>query len=128
MIQVYEYNENFILTRPVIIEADDEEGNYTIPKNCTTIQPPSFIKAMFHPTEKVWTEAATQEEKEELEKQIENGRVSSPVDLLKMQNAKLSLQVAAAEKENAQRRQREADTALLITQLQKDITDLKESK
>ncbi|MED3511726.1 hypothetical protein [Bacillus velezensis] len=127
MIQVYEYDENFILTKPVIIEPD-EEGDYTIPKNCTTVQPPSFIKAMYHPSDKSWTEAATQEEKEELEKQIENGRISSPVDLLKMQNAKLSLQVAAAEKENAQRRQREADTALLIAQLQKDITDLKEGK
>ena len=127
MIQVYEYDENFILTKPVPVEPD-EEGNYTIPENCTTVQPPSFIKAMYHPSDKSWTEAATQEEKEELEKQIENGRVSSPVDLLKMQNAKLSLQVAAAEKENAQRRQREADTALLIAQLQKDITDLKEGK
>ncbi|AVI29808.1 MULTISPECIES: hypothetical protein [Bacillus amyloliquefaciens group] len=127
MIQVYEYDENFILTKPVAIEPD-EEGNYTIPENCTIVQPPSFIKAMYHPAEKTWTEAATEEEKEELEKQIENGRVSSPVDLLKMQNAKLSLQVAATEKENAQRRQREADTALLIAQLQKDITDLKEGK
>ncbi|MBW7976619.1 hypothetical protein [Bacillus velezensis] len=127
MIQVYEYDENFILTKPVIVEPD-EEGNYTIPENCTDVQPPSFIKAMYHPSDKLWTEAATEEEKEELEKQIENGRVSSPVDLLKMQNAKLSLQVAAAEKENAQRRQREADTALLIAQLQKDITDLKEGK
>ena len=127
MIQVYEYDENFILTKPVIIEPD-EEGDYSIPENCTVIQPPSFIKAMYHPSDKLWTEAATEEEKEELEKQIENGRVSSPVDLLKMQNAKLSLQVVAAEKENAQRRQREADTTLLIAQLQKDITDLKEGK
>lgn len=94
MIQVYEYDENFILTKPVIIEPD-EEGDYTIPENCTVIQPPSFIKAMYHPSDKLWTEAATEEEKEELEKQIENGRVSSPVDLLKMQNAKLSLQVAS---------------------------------
>ncbi|ARJ76175.1 MULTISPECIES: hypothetical protein [Bacillus] len=127
MIQVYEYDENFILTKPVIIEPDGK-GNFIIPENCTDVQPPSFIKAMYHPSDMSWTEAATQEEKEELEKQIENGRVSSPVDLLKMQNAKLSLQVAAAEKENAQRRQREADTALLIAQLQKDITDLKEGK
>ncbi|AXY37998.1 hypothetical protein D3C60_09635 [Bacillus velezensis] len=127
MIQVYEYDENFILTKPVPIEPD-EEGNYTIPENCTTVQPPSFIKAMYHPAEKTWTEAASQEEIEAIHRQAEQEREPLPIDLLKVQNAKLSLQVAAAEKENAQRRQREADTALLIAQLQKQVSELKEGK
>ncbi|MCY8971447.1 hypothetical protein MOE37_07565 [Bacillus atrophaeus] len=127
MIQVYEYDENFFLTVPVTIEPD-EEGNYSIPENCTTIQPPSFIKAMYHPSEKKWTEAATQEEIDAIYRQAEQDTEPLPIDLLKIQNAKLSLQIATAEKENAQRRQREADTALLIAQLQKEISDLKERK
>ncbi|ASB67116.1 MULTISPECIES: hypothetical protein [Bacillus] len=96
MIQVYEYDENFILTKPVPVEPD-EEGNYTIPENCTTVQPPSFIKAMYHPAEKTWTEAATQEEKKALEKQIESGRAPSPVDELKAQNAAITTQLAEAQ-------------------------------
>ena len=96
MIQVYEYDENFILTKPVPIEPD-EEGNYTIPDNCTIIQPPSFIKAMYHPAEKIWTEAATEEEKKSLEKQIESGRVPSPVDELKAQYAAVTTQLAEAQ-------------------------------
>ncbi|GLZ63682.1 hypothetical protein [Bacillus amyloliquefaciens] len=96
MIQVYEYDENFILTKPVPIEPD-EEGNYTIPENCTTVQPPSFIKARYHPAEKTWTEAATQEEKKALEKQIESGRVPFTVDELKGQNAAITEQLAEAQ-------------------------------
>ncbi|AUS14878.1 hypothetical protein [Bacillus velezensis] len=127
MIQVYEYDENFILTVPIALEPD-EEGNYIIPENCTTVQPPSFIKAMYQPYEKTWTEAATQEEIDAILDQAEQGTEPLPVDLLKMQNAKLTLRVAAAEKENTQRRQREADTALIIAQLQSQISDLKEVK
>ncbi|MFU1715613.1 hypothetical protein ACM392_08680 [Bacillus amyloliquefaciens] len=127
MIQVYEYDDNFILTKPIRIEPD-EEGNYTIPENCTTVQPPPFFKAMFQPEKQKWTEAASQEEIEAIHRQAEQEREHLPIDLLKVQNAKLSLQVAAAEKENAQRRQREADTALLIAQLQKQVSELKEGK
>ncbi|MEC2307840.1 hypothetical protein [Bacillus atrophaeus] len=96
MIQVYEYDENFILTKPVPIEPD-EDGNYMIPVNCTTVQPPPFIKAMYHPNEKKWTEAATPEEKKALEKQIESGRVPSPVDELKAQNAAITAQLAESQ-------------------------------
>nr|WP_233099769.1 hypothetical protein [Bacillus velezensis] len=72
MIQVYEYDKNFILTKPVPIDPD-EEGNYTIPENCTTVQPPSFIKAMYHPAEETWTEAATQEEKKPWKSKLKAG-------------------------------------------------------
>ncbi|WP_445430027.1 hypothetical protein [Bacillus atrophaeus] len=127
MIQVYEYDKNFILTVPIAIEPG-EDKNYTIPENCTTVQPPPFFKPMFQPEEQKWTEAASQEEIDAIYRQAEQETEPLPIDLLKMQNAKLSLQVAAAEKENAQRRQREADTALLIAQLQKQVSDLKEGK
>ncbi|MCY7947306.1 hypothetical protein P8891_13300 [Bacillus atrophaeus] len=96
MIQVYEYDENFIFTKPVPVEPD-EDDNYIIPENCTTVQPPSFIKAMYHPAEKKWTEQATQEEKNALEKQIETGREPSPVDELKSQNAAITAQLAEAQ-------------------------------
>ena len=46
MIQVYEYDENFILTKPITIEPD-EEGNYVIPENCTKVEPVSFYRAKF---------------------------------------------------------------------------------
>ncbi|MEC0804113.1 hypothetical protein P8883_07455 [Bacillus atrophaeus] len=96
MIQVYEYDENFIFTKPILIEPD-EDDNYVIPQNCTAVQPPSFIKAMFHPDEQKWTEEATQEEKDALLKQIENGRTSSPLDELKAQNAAITAQLAEAQ-------------------------------
>ncbi|MED1121277.1 hypothetical protein [Bacillus atrophaeus] len=96
MVQVYEYDKNFILTKPVLIEPD-EDGEYMIPENCTTVQPPSFVKPIFHPAEKTWTEAATQEEKKALEKQIESGRVLSPIDELKAQNAAITAQLAEAQ-------------------------------
>jgi hypothetical protein len=43
------YDENYMFVQPVIIEDIDETGNYTIPNNCTTIQPQSFYKAKFNP-------------------------------------------------------------------------------
>ncbi|MCY7767850.1 hypothetical protein, partial [Bacillus inaquosorum] len=43
------------------IEDIDETGNYTIPNNCTTIQPQSFYKATFNPETQQWFESATQE-------------------------------------------------------------------
>lgn len=96
MIQVYEYNDDFFFTKPIPIESD-EADNYVIPQNCTAIQPPSFIKAMFHPNEQKWTEEATQEEKDALLKQIENGRAPSPVDELKAQNAAITAKLAEAQ-------------------------------
>ncbi|ASS70123.1 hypothetical protein [Bacillus atrophaeus] len=96
MIQVYEYDDDFIFTKPIPIEPD-EDDNYVIPQNCTAVQPPSFIKAMFHPDEQKWTEEATQEEKDALLKQIESGRVPSPVDELKAQNAAITAQLAEAQ-------------------------------
>ncbi|MEC1404154.1 hypothetical protein [Bacillus subtilis] len=61
MIQVYMYDENYNFVRPVIIDDFDENENYQIPENCTTIQPQSFYKAKFNPETKEWFESATQE-------------------------------------------------------------------
>ncbi|XOT25699.1 hypothetical protein ACLQ7P_12730 [Bacillus subtilis subsp. subtilis] len=124
MKQVYEYDENFFFTVPLTIEPD-EEGNYNVPENCTTIQPPSFVKPKFHPEKETWTEEATQEEIEQLYEKAASEREKSPIDILKTQNAKLTLQIAAAEKENADRRKREAEQALMIAQLQQTVNDLK---
>ncbi|PAY11543.1 hypothetical protein [Bacillus sp. 7705b] len=124
MKQVYGYDENFFFTVPLTIEPD-EEGIYSVPENCTTIQPPSFVKPKFHPEEQTWTEEATQEEIEQLYEKAASEREQSPIDILKIQNAKLTLQIAAAEKENADRRKREAEQALIIAQLQQAINDLK---
>ncbi|CAF1735051.1 hypothetical protein [Bacillus subtilis] len=125
MIQVYRYDENFIFIEPVPIEEPGEDGKYAIPENCTTIQPPSFVKPKFHPDEQAWTEEATQEEIAQLYDKAASEREQSPIDILKNQNAKLTLQIAAAEKENADRRKREAEQALMIAQLQQAINDLK---
>ncbi|WJF88583.1 hypothetical protein [Bacillus subtilis] len=96
MKQVYEYDENFFFTVPLTIEPD-EEGNYSVPENCTTVQPPSFIRARFHPDEQKWTEEATKEEKDALLKQIETGKVPSPLEELKSQNASIMVQLAEAQ-------------------------------
>ncbi|MCY8913204.1 hypothetical protein MOE47_09530 [Bacillus atrophaeus] len=93
MKQVYEYDENFFFTVPLTIEPD-EEGNYSVPENCTTVQ---FIRARFHPEEQRWTEEATQEEKDALLKQIENGKVPSPLEELKSQNASIMVHLAEAQ-------------------------------
>ncbi|MEC1700915.1 MULTISPECIES: hypothetical protein [Bacillus] len=60
MIQVYEYDENFILTKPITIEPN-EEGNYVIPENCTKVEPVSFYRAKFDVKKEQWFESATQE-------------------------------------------------------------------
>ncbi|MCY8485426.1 hypothetical protein MOC97_07990 [Bacillus atrophaeus] len=96
MIQVYRYDEDYFFIEPIPVERD-EDDNYIIPDNCTTIQPPPFIKAMYHPNEKKWTEAATPKEKKALEKQIESGRAPFPVDELKAQNAAITAQLAEAQ-------------------------------
>ncbi|MCY7829354.1 hypothetical protein P8879_14350 [Bacillus spizizenii] len=97
MIQVYRYDENFVFVEPIPIEEPGEDGEYVIPENCTTIQPPSYIKPMFHPKEQKWLEVAIQAEKDEILKQVENGRVPSPLDELKSQNAEIMVQLAEAQ-------------------------------
>nr|MDH3083627.1 hypothetical protein [Bacillus subtilis] len=62
MIQVYRYDENFIFVEPILIEEPDEDGKYAIPENCTTVQPPSFVKPKYQPEDQAWTEEATKEE------------------------------------------------------------------
>ncbi|WEY94095.1 hypothetical protein P5624_09695 [Bacillus subtilis] len=125
MIQVYRYDENFIFVEPILIEEPDEDGKYAIPENCTTVQPPSFVKPKYQPEDQAWTEEATKEEIAQLYEKAASEREQSPIDILKIQNAKLTLQIAAAEKENTDRRKREAEQALMIAQLQQAINDLK---
>lgn len=48
MIQVYEYNHRYELVKPIEVSQVDDEGNYVVPDQCTTIAPPnnpSFYKA-----------------------------------------------------------------------------------
>ncbi|MCY7886330.1 hypothetical protein [Bacillus inaquosorum] len=116
MIQVYMYDENYIFLKPLIIEDIDETNNYIIPNNCTIVQPPSFIKAMYHPDKKEWTEAATQEEKKALEKQIESGRVPSLVDELKAQNAAITEQLAEAKSMTESQAQMIANLYLILAE------------
>ncbi|MDL5613094.1 hypothetical protein [Bacillus halotolerans] len=52
---------------------------------------------MFHPEEQKWSEVATQAEKDEILKQVEKGRVPSPLDELKFQNAQIRVQLAEAQ-------------------------------
>ncbi|WP_226466794.1 hypothetical protein, partial [Bacillus subtilis] len=85
----------------------------------------SFVKPKYHPEDQAWTEEATKEEIAQLYEKATSEREQSPIDILKIQNAKLTLQIAAAEKENADRRKREAEQALMIAQLQQAINDLK---
>ncbi|MGG1227977.1 hypothetical protein [Bacillus halotolerans] len=116
MIQVYRYDENFFFIKPVPIEEQDEEGRYNIPENCTTVQPPSFIRARFHPDEQKWTEEATQEEKDTLLKQIENGKVSSPLEELKSQNAEIMVQLAESQNQAETQAKMIADLLLMLAE------------
>jgi len=62
LIQVFQYDVNFLLTDILIVEEIDEEGNYVLPENTTTIAPPEGLyKPKFYPDKKVWKESATQE-------------------------------------------------------------------
>ncbi|CAI6291851.1 MULTISPECIES: hypothetical protein [Bacillus] len=126
MLQVYRYDENLEYVEPVLITELDETGNYVIPTDCTTValpDSPSLFKPKFDVEKQEWTETATQEEIDAVLNSGENE--VSAVDLLKRQNAELSLQVAKSEKENEERRMREAEQALVIAQMQKQIEELK---
>lgn len=46
MIQVYEYDENFILIKLIMIELD-EEGNYVILENCIKVELILFYRVKF---------------------------------------------------------------------------------
>ncbi|MCY9083723.1 hypothetical protein MOE57_14730 [Bacillus inaquosorum] len=126
MIQVYRYDENFVFAEPVLVNEKDDAGNYVIPGFCTEIAPPdspSLFKPKFNTETQEWTESATQEEIDAI---LNSGNVEvSAIDLLKQQNAKLTLQLATVNKENEERRQREAEMALLLAQLQSDINTMK---
>lgn len=126
MIQVYRYDENFVFVEPVLVTEKDDEGNYVIPESCTEVAPPddpSLFKAKFNPETQQWTESATQEEIDAILNA--GGSEISAVDLLKQQNAKLTLQLTTINKENEERRQREAEMTLLLAQLQSDINTMK---
>ncbi|MGD7062848.1 hypothetical protein ACQCU3_15255 [Bacillus altitudinis] len=71
----------------------DDEGNYVVPDQCTTIAPPnnpSFYKAAFDVKKQQWYEAATQEYIDSLK--LVTPRPSD-IELLKKQNALLSKQL-----------------------------------
>ncbi|MCV0024737.1 hypothetical protein [Bacillus sp. XT-2] len=126
MIQVYKYDENLVFIEPVIIHEKDDAGNYVIPGFCTEVAPPdspSLFKPKFNTETREWTESATQEEIDAILTSVPSE--TSPVDLLVQQNAKLTMQLAAVNKENEERRQREAEMTLLLAQLQSDINTLK---
>lgn len=126
MIQVYRYDKNFLFVEPVLVSEVDEKGNYIIPTDCTTVElpdSPSLFKPKFDADKQEWTEVATQEEIDSV--LISTGEEVSVVDLLKQQNAALSLQIAKTEKENEERRMREAEQAFVIAQMQKQIQELK---
>ncbi|MBV5120840.1 hypothetical protein LJ568_02215 [Bacillus halotolerans] len=126
MIQVFRYDEDFMFVEPVLVIEVDEKGNYIIPADCTTValpDSPSLFKPKFDADKQEWTEAATQEEIEAVLSSA--GEEVSVVDLLKQQNAALSLQIAKTEKENGERRMREAEQAFVIAQMQKQIQELK---
>lgn len=64
MIQVYEYDDNYLFTKPVIVEEYNEKDGYIIPENCTTIplpNSPSLYIPRFNKTKQVWEESASQE-------------------------------------------------------------------
>ncbi|PRS07515.1 hypothetical protein C6W27_23290 [Bacillus paralicheniformis] len=92
MIQVFQYDINFLLTDILIVEEIDEEGNYVLPENSTTISPPEGLyKPKFYPDENVWKESATQEYIDSMQPPEPD---PDPTELLKKQSALLSLQVA----------------------------------
>nr|WGE05874.1 hypothetical protein P5640_07945 [Bacillus subtilis] len=64
MIQVYEYDNNYLFTNLMIIEEYDDKDGYIIPENCTPISPPnspSLYIPRFNKTKQVWEESASQE-------------------------------------------------------------------
>ncbi|MEC1436532.1 hypothetical protein [Bacillus spizizenii] len=126
MLQVYRYDENYMFIEPLLVTEIDEKGDYIIPADCTTVElpdSPSLFIPKFDAETQEWTETATQEEIEAILNS--GGKEISAIDLLKQQNAALSLQVAKSEKENEERRMREAEQALVIAQMQKQIEELK---
>lgn len=61
IIQVFQYDQNYIYKTDVILE-ESENGKINIPENCTDIKPPDGLyKAKFYIKQKVWKESATQE-------------------------------------------------------------------
>ncbi|KAF2424609.1 hypothetical protein ACMXZI_11335 [Bacillus subtilis] len=126
MLQVYRFDENYMFAEPILVTELDEGGNYVIPANCTSIElpdSPSLFKPKFDAEKQKWIEAATQEEIDAVLISVEEE--VSEIDFLKQQNASLSLQIAKTEKENEERRMREADQAFVIAQMQKQIQELK---
>ncbi|MGE1236610.1 hypothetical protein FBF75_05215 [Bacillus sp. S2(2019)] len=93
MIEAYEYNQQNELIRPIEVFERDDDGNYIIPEQCTTIAPPnnpSFYKAAFDVKKQQWYESATQEYKDSLKPAP---LPPSDIELLKKQNALLSKQL-----------------------------------
>ncbi|MES1035871.1 hypothetical protein [Bacillus pumilus] len=93
MILAYEYNYQNELVRPIEVFERDDEGNYVIPNQCTTIAPPnnpSFYKAAFDVEKQQWYESATQEYINSLKTKPK----PNDLEILKEQNAFLTKQMA----------------------------------
>ncbi|WP_063336326.1 hypothetical protein [Bacillus subtilis] len=64
MIQVFLYDTDYIFQAPEVIPAD------SIPENATTIQPPAYWRPQFHVDRQLWTEAASDEQIEQMRQQM----------------------------------------------------------
>ncbi|MGM0948852.1 MAG: hypothetical protein ACQEWT_08340 [Bacillota bacterium] len=115
-----------MFVEPVLVTEVDQKGDFIIPPDCTTVSlpdSPSLFKPKFDSDNQEWTETATQDEINAIINSVEDE--TSEVGLLKQQNATLSLLIAKTEKENEERRMREAEQAFVIAQMQKQIQELK---
>ncbi|MCY9058003.1 hypothetical protein MOE81_08680 [Bacillus inaquosorum] len=120
MIQVYKYDESFLFIEPMLVSQKDEEGNYVIPSDCTTIplpDSPSLFKAKFDFENQKWIESATQEE---IDAVLSSQTIDdSPVSQLKEQNALLLMQLAETQKQLQE--QAETTSTLLLSLAEKGV-------
>ncbi|CAF1914714.1 MULTISPECIES: hypothetical protein [Bacillus subtilis group] len=64
MIQIFVYDSDFIFDYPDVVPAE------SLPDNATTIQPPAYWRPQFHVDRQLWTEAASDEQIEEMRQQM----------------------------------------------------------
>ncbi|WFA06581.1 hypothetical protein [Bacillus sp. HSf4] len=92
---LYKYDENFVYMPGEEIQIDEETGG--IPKFYCDVKPPDGLYlAKFDHEQNIWYESATQEYIESLQPPEPE---ANEIDLLKMQNALLTYQLARLQKE-----------------------------